>query len=209
MAFQGQRDPLGPGFGPPRGDDGGVAGGGVSEFGQVVQAERVEPGREPGPVGGGVLDAQPAGMIKTRQHGAEVAAGDVLEQFPVADRLPAEAGGDPAPDGEGDWSGHLEGAQPGLAVAAAQVQLVEVVVQDRTEALLAAPGVGHRHPLGQGVGQRVGMPQALALHDFYRLAVRPGCVPDADHAPGAGLPSWRVAGGGVSSRAMEAFSSTV
>ena len=62
---------------------------------------------------------------------------------------------------------------PMLAVAAAQVQLVEVVVQDRAEALQAVPGVGHRHPLGQGVGQRVGMPQALALHDLYRLAGRP------------------------------------
>ena len=35
-----------------------------------------------------------------------------------------------------------------LAVAAAQVQLVEVMVQHRAEALKAVPGVGHRHPLG-------------------------------------------------------------
>ena len=87
VAFQGQRDALGGGFGPPGGDDGGVAGDRVSEFGQVFQAARVEPGREPGPVGGGVLDAQPAGVVKTRQHRAEVAAGDVLEQLPVGDGL--------------------------------------------------------------------------------------------------------------------------
>ena len=43
---------------------------------------------------------------------------------------------------------HLEGAQADLAVAAAQVQLVEVVVQHRAEALKAVPGVGDRHPLG-------------------------------------------------------------
>jgi hypothetical protein len=87
-------------------------------------------------------------MVKTRQHRAEVAAGNVLEQLPVVDGSAAEAGRDPAADGEGDRVGHLEGAQADVAVAAAQVHLVEVVVQHRAEALKAVPGVGHRHPLG-------------------------------------------------------------
>jgi hypothetical protein len=47
VAFQGQRDALGQGVGPPGGDDSGVACYRVSEFGQVLQAARMEPGREP------------------------------------------------------------------------------------------------------------------------------------------------------------------
>ena len=69
-------------------------------------------------------------------------------------------------------------------MAAAQVQLVEVVVQHRAVLLQAVLGVGHRHPLGQRVGERVGMAEALALHDLGRGAGRACLVPDGDHARG-------------------------
>jgi uncharacterized protein YndB with AHSA1/START domain len=44
---------------------------------------------------------------------------------------------------------------------------------------------------------------------LHRLAGRTWPVTDVDHAPGARLPSASGTGGGVSSRAMDAFSSTV
>lgn len=67
---------------------------------------------------------------------------------------------------------------------APQVKLVEVVVQHGTEVLQAVPRVGHRHPLGQGVGESVGVTEPFPLDDLDGCVRRAGLPVDADLGEG-------------------------